>query len=198
MERNREARRTTMAATNGLSRRRQRSSSLRDTPGCDFSQISLLLSLSICSYRFRFALFSHFFCYFHGVFGLEEDGQVDLPEAVRLRERGNKRERDRDFSHRKKRRRGEGFVQSGNEEGEESSEESVEDEEEYEEDDRAAWVIPPLTASSSLTSSHNNRRSFPPAAKVGRQTTAWKVTEEMIGVPVPRKARSGSENFVLD
>lgn len=155
MERNREARRTTMAATNGLSRRRQRSSSLRDTP--------------------------------------EEDGQVDFPEAVRLRERGNKRERDRDFSNRKKRSRGEGFVQSGNEEGEESSEESVEDEEEYEEDDRAAWVIPPLTASSSLTSSHNNRRSFPPAAKVGRQTTAWKVTEEMIGVPVPRKARSASK-----
>ena len=25
-------------------------------------------------------------------------------------------------------------------------------------------------------------------AKVGRQTSAWKVIEEMIGVPVPRKA----------
>ncbi|KAL6339496.1 hypothetical protein AAG906_034581 [Vitis piasezkii] len=132
-----------MAATNGLSRRRQRSSSLRDTP--------------------------------------EEDGQVDLPEAVRLRERGNKRERDRDFSNRKKRRRGEGFVQSGNEEGEESSEES------------RLMMIPPFTASSSLMSSHNNRRSFSPTAKICRQTPSWKVIKEMIGVLVPKKARSASK-----
>lgn len=128
---------------------------------------------------------------------------MELPEAVRLRERGNKRERDRDLSNHKRRRRGEGFVQSGNEEGEESYDESVENEEEYEEDDRAAWAVPPITASPS-TSGHNNRKSFlsvastTMTAKVGRQAPAWKVTEEMIGVPVPRKARTGSGNFVLD
>ncbi|CBI33090.3 unnamed protein product, partial [Vitis vinifera] len=51
-------------------------------------------------------------------------------------------------------------------------------------------VIPPFTASSSLTSSHNNRRSFSPTAKICRQTPSCKVIKEMIGVPVPKKARS--------
>lgn len=36
MERNRETRRVSMVATNGLSRRRQRSTSLRDSPGSPF------------------------------------------------------------------------------------------------------------------------------------------------------------------
>lgn len=161
----------------------------------------------ICSYRFLFVHFLWVFCYFDGVFGSEDEGQVELLEAVRLRERGSKRERerDRDFSNRKKRRGGEGFVQSGNEAGEEISDESLEDDEEYEEDDKAAWVIPSIAASSPSTSSQNNRKVFSPVGvaattteKVGRQNPAWKVTEEMIGVPVPRKARSGSGNFILD
>ena len=37
MDRNREARRVSLAASNGLSRRRHRSSSLRDSPGFNLS-----------------------------------------------------------------------------------------------------------------------------------------------------------------
>ncbi|KAF8394414.1 hypothetical protein HHK36_020622 [Tetracentron sinense] len=149
MERNREARRGSMAATNGLLRRRQRSSSLRDSP--------------------------------------EEDGPTELQETARLRDRGSKKDRQRDRSRRNKRRRGD-----NRDEGEESTEESVDDEEEDEDEDGGAVrMLPPNPVSSSSLSNHNHRRSFPPA-KVVRATPAWKVTDEMIGVSVPRKARSAS------
>lgn len=79
--------------------------------------------------------------------------------------------------------------------GEESSEESVNDEEDDEDDDGAASVRmlppnpPPLLTSAVAMSNH--RKSFPPPAKVFRTAPTWKAADEMIGVSVPRKARSG-------
>ncbi|KAJ4727470.1 Time for coffee, putative isoform 1 [Melia azedarach] len=169
MERSREARRSNMAAANGLSRRRQRNASLRD---------------------------SH----------VEEDGQMELQDTVRLRDRPNKRERDRDrdryrdreFSSHKiqnKRRRGDSLTIGNNkEEGdEESTEESVADEEDYEIDERrGAHTISHNTSSfSSSLSNPNSKKSLPPT-RPARQALALKATDEIIGVLVPRKARSAS------
>ncbi|KAF9673923.1 hypothetical protein SADUNF_Sadunf10G0074300 [Salix dunnii] len=60
----------------------------------------------------------------------------------------------------------------------------------------------PSSLSSSSMSNHHHRKSFPPQAKVFRATqtttnttaavTPWKAPDEMIGVSVPRKARSAS------
>ncbi|KAF8016843.1 hypothetical protein BT93_H2149 [Corymbia citriodora subsp. variegata] len=178
MDRNREARRATMAASNGLSRRRHRPS-LRDSP--------------------------------------EEDGPGDLADTARLRDRGGsgkkdrerdrdrERERDRDrFSRSGKRRRGDRLMLNREDGGEESSEESVNDEDEEDEEDGSGSghhvrLLPPSSQANSLSSSsaavalnnNHSRRSFPPAAKVFR-TAPWKAADEMIGVSVPRKARSAS------
>ncbi|XP_044501070.1 protein TIME FOR COFFEE-like isoform X2 [Mangifera indica] len=166
MDRSREARRSNMTATNGLSRRRQRASSLRD---------------------------SH-----------EEDEEMELQETVRLRDRPNKRdrdkdrdrerERDRDFSNHKsnqKRRRGNSLTQGE----EESTEESVADEEEYEIDERrVAHIISHNTTSysSSSLSNQNSRKSLPLTRHTRPTPPALKAADEMIGVLVPRKARSVS------
>ncbi|WOL04242.1 protein TIME FOR COFFEE-like isoform X1 [Canna indica] len=178
MERNREARRGTMAAANGgggvsgggLSRRRQRnSSSFRDSP--------------------------------------EEDGRMEMPETSRLRDRAAKKDRDRDRSSRSKRRRGERLLHGSNrdrDEADESSEESMDQDEEDEDEDLSVPVrlppsSPPLpnpAAASSPQQNHQHnhhhhhpqqlsRKSFPP------KVVKWKA-DEMIGVPVPRKARSAS------
>ncbi|XP_042385361.1 protein TIME FOR COFFEE-like isoform X1 [Zingiber officinale] len=176
MERNREARRGTMTpatATNGggggLPRRRQRnSSSFRESP--------------------------------------EEDVRLEMPDTSRLRDRGAKKDRDRDRSSRSRRRRGERMLHGGNrdrDEGDESSEESMDQDEEDEDEGMSVPVrLPPsspplpnpVTASSpQQNQQHSNhhhhqqplRKSFPSKA------VKWK-TDEMIGVPVPRKARSAS------
>lgn len=66
MDRSREAKRASMAVTNGLSRRRQRSSSLRHSPGSLFLFSIIRSILNLC-YLFR-VLFSDddfsvlFFC----------------------------------------------------------------------------------------------------------------------------------------
>ncbi|KAF4367863.1 hypothetical protein G4B88_003342 [Cannabis sativa] len=184
MDRNREARRASMAATNGLSRRRHRTGSLRDSP--------------------------------------EEDGPVELQETARLRDRGSgkkdrdrdrdrerERERDRDRDRerdrlsRSKRRRGDRMMHGNREDGvDDSSEESVNDEEEDEDEDGGGVgggsgslrMLPPTNPPASLSTSsmlHHQRKSFPPA-KNFRGAPAWKVADEMIGVSVPRKARSVS------
>ncbi|XP_022930230.1 protein TIME FOR COFFEE-like isoform X2 [Cucurbita moschata] len=164
MDRNREARRTTtnMAASNGLSRRRYRSSSLRDSP--------------------------------------EDDGPLELQDTVRLRDRGSgkkdrDRDRDRDRLSRSKRRRADRLIHGGNNRedgGEDSSEESVNDEEDDEDDDgggaggASVRMLPPNPATNL-----NHRKSYPPA-KSFRAAPPWKPADEMIGVSVPRKARSAS------
>lgn len=81
--------------------------------------------------------------------------------------------------------------------GEESSEESVDDEEEEEDEEAAVMALrlqqinPPasVVSTSSSVPEHHLRKNFP--AKVGRPGGPWKVAEEIIGVSVPRKARSG-------
>lgn len=157
---------------------------------------------------------------------------MELPETVRLRDRGGsgkkerdrdrdrERDRDRDRLSRSKRRRADRLMHGSNREGggDESSEESVNDDEEEDDDvgDGGSTVgsgnlrvLPPLPtgAAPSLSSSlsnHSSRRSFPPAAtataaKVFRPVAPWKPADEMIGVSVPRKARSGiavGERFI--
>ncbi|KAK7391045.1 hypothetical protein VNO78_19351 [Psophocarpus tetragonolobus] len=168
MDRIREARRTTMAA-NGLTRRRHRTNSLRDSP--------------------------------------EEDGAMEMQEPTRLRDRGasgkkdrdrdRERERERDRLGRSKKRRGDRLMHSSREDGgEDTSEESINDEDDDDDEDggagggSASVRMLPLNPSSL---SNHHRKSFPPA-KVFRPTppTTWKAADEMIGVSVPRKARSAS------
>ncbi|OVA05475.1 hypothetical protein BVC80_441g251 [Macleaya cordata] len=154
MDRNREVRR--MAATNGLTRRRQRTSSLRDSP--------------------------------------EEEEAVELQETARLRDRGSKKEKDR--LSRTKRRRGDRLMHGSNREegGEESTEESLEDDDEDDDEDAGAMrMLPPNQASSSstLSNQHHHRKGSIPG-KVIRAAPSFKVADEMIGISVPRKARSAS------
>ncbi|XP_074557217.1 uncharacterized protein LOC141813200 isoform X2 [Curcuma longa] len=172
MERHREARKGTMAApaTNGSgggsSRRRQRSSS------------------SSSSFRVS----------------PEEDGRMEIPEtSTRLRDRGAKKDRDRDRSSRSRGRRGERLFHGSNrDEGDESSEESMEQDDEDEDEEyvsvpaRLPPSSPPMPNPAAASSPQQNlqhqqlpRKSFLPKA------VKWKA-DEMIGVPVPRKARSAS------
>ncbi|CAK9161627.1 unnamed protein product [Ilex paraguariensis] len=173
MDRNREARRVaSMVPSNGLSRRRHRSNSLRDSP--------------------------------------EDDGPMELQEPSRLRDRGLKkdrdrdrdrereRERDRDRSSRSKRRRAERLIHGGNREdgGEDSSEESVNDDEEDDEEDGGNGTGPVrMLPPNPMSTNHHlqPRKSYPPSsAKVFRAAPVWKAGDEMIGVSVPRKARTAS------
>ncbi|GAB2266614.1 hypothetical protein Dimus_001609 [Dionaea muscipula] len=172
MDRNREARRAALVtAPNGLPRRRQHrtSSSLRDSP--------------------------------------EDDAPADLLETGRLRDRPVKKERerdrDRDRSGRCKRRRSDKFIGGGREDGgDDSSEESVNDEDEEDPDDGPVRYVAPnpvpmmsSSATSSLTNHHHHqRKSYPPPSnKVFRPVApTWKAPDEMIGVSIPRKARSAS------
>ncbi|WCJ23728.1 time for coffee [Euphorbia peplus] len=196
MERNREARRVSMAAAaaNGLaSRRRHRSgSSLRDSPEDD-GPMELQETARL---RDRGTV--------------KKDRDRDRERDSRDRERDHReRERDRDrdrMSSRGKRRRGVDRMMNredggGGGGGDDSSEESVNDDEDDEDDDgglgsSSMRMLPP-NPSSSLSNHHNHhhhRKSFPPPPKVMRTSPAaaapWKAPDEMIGVSVPRKARS--------
>ena len=108
--------------------------------------------------------------------------EVQETAAARFRERTGKKERDRESERserererermsRNKRWRGEKFTHD-------SSDGSVNEEEDEEEDTEELPVrVPPPNPA--LTS---QRRSYPPT---------WKASDEMIGVSIPRKARSG-------
>jgi len=86
-------------------------------------------------------------------------------------------------------------MHSSREDGvEDTSEESINDEDDDDDEDgggsgSASVRMLPLNPSSL---SNHHRKSFPPA-KVFRPTppSTWKAADEMIGVSVPRKARSG-------
>ncbi|CAH8380729.1 unnamed protein product [Eruca vesicaria subsp. sativa] len=213
MDRNREARRVPMAAAgNGLSRRRHRAGSFRDSPEED-GPVELPEAARL---RDR-----------GGSTKKERDRERDR-DRERERERDN-RERDRLHS-RSKRRRGERLVMvRGNldDGGDDSSEESVNDDEEYDDGGGGGGGPPsslkmlppssnisPASFSSSLSNHHHNhhhhshshnqqRKNFPlPMSKVFRSppspapvtvtplVSSWKAADEMIGVAVPRKARS--------
>ncbi|XAR61200.1 hypothetical protein NMG60_11034835 [Bertholletia excelsa] len=157
MERSTEARRAGTAVSNGLCRRRNRTTSLRDSP--------------------------------------EEDGQVELQETVRLRDREQKKDRDREFSNRNKRRRGErytaGCSRNEVEESSEESEENYEDDYEQQEEGRITRLIPwNQQSSSSSLSNQSHLRNFAPVS-IMRSPPVWK-PDEIIGVAIPRKARSAS------
>ncbi|XP_047333112.1 protein TIME FOR COFFEE-like isoform X2 [Impatiens glandulifera] len=175
-----------MTAVNGLTRRRQhRSGSLRDSPDED------------------------------GPVELPESNRL------RDRGMKKERDRERDRSSRSsKRRRAERLMQgSTREEGmDDSSEESVNGEDDDDDDDGSAGAgngtgtgsvrmlspNPPTQSISPSISNHNHnstnhRKIFPPSTttttttnKVFRAPPAWKAADEMIGVSVPRKARSAS------
>ncbi|XP_022959880.1 protein TIME FOR COFFEE-like isoform X4 [Cucurbita moschata] len=123
---------------------------------------------------------------------LPEEGQVELQETVRLRDKGGKRDRDREFaSQRKRSRRGENREEEVDEEGGDTSAEDIVadgDSDEVEDGGGVSRILSSTTASSA--SNQNLRRnSLPP--RVAKQQ--WKVADDaMIGVPVPRKARSAS------
>ncbi|OAY27929.1 protein TIME FOR COFFEE isoform X3 [Manihot esculenta] len=197
MERNREARRVSMAAANGLApRRRHRSSSIRDSPEDD-GPVELQETARL---RDRGT----------GKKDRDRDRERERDrdrDRDRDRERDRERDRDRDrdrMSSRGKRRRGDRLMHGSNREdgGDESSEESVNDDEDDEDDDgggvgSSMRMLPPnpSSLSSSSMSNHHHRKSFPPPAKVFRAapaTALWKAPDEMIGVSVPRKARSAS------
>ncbi|KAH0879882.1 hypothetical protein HID58_067276, partial [Brassica napus] len=193
MDRNREARRVPMAAAgNGLSRRRHRAGSFRDSPEEDVP-VELPEAAR-----------------------LRDRGGSTKKERERERDRDRERERERDRLHsRSKRRRGERLVMvHGDDGGDDSSEESVNDDEEYDDGvgpPSSLKMLPPssnISAASFPSSlsnhhhhSHNHqRKNFPPTSKVFRSppspapvtpvVSSWKAADEMIGVAVPRKARS--------
>lgn len=120
---------------------------------------------------------------------------MELPDTVRLRAVASKRDqnqdRDRDSSNKNKRRRG-----FHREEGEQSTEESLGNEQDFElEEAGVSRMLSPNTASS--TSDQNHRRGFLPARPLRPSPPPWKITDEVIGVTVPRKARSGLMLFLL-
>ncbi|XP_061354400.1 protein TIME FOR COFFEE isoform X2 [Gastrolobium bilobum] len=163
MDRNREGRRSTMAA-NGLARRRHRTNNNNN---------------------------SHSHSHSHRD-SPEEDGAVELHETARLRDRGGNGKKDRDRLGRSKRRRGGDRVMHSREEGgEDTSEDSINDEpEDDDDDDRGAASVRMLSLGPNPSL---HRKSFPPPAKVFRPAPpTWKTADEMIGVSVPRKARSAS------
>ncbi|KAL0857071.1 hypothetical protein Bca101_062225 [Brassica carinata] len=127
-------------------------------------------------------------------------------ERDRDRERERERERDR-LNSRSKRRRGERMMVVHDGGGvDESSEESVNDDEEYDDGGASSLkMLPPANNNISAASfspslsnhhHHHQRKNFPPTSKNFRSPpspappVSWKAADEMIGVSVPRKARS--------
>ncbi|KAK1390595.1 Time for coffee [Heracleum sosnowskyi] len=169
MDRISESRRA--GASNGLSRRRHRTSSFRDSPD-------------------------------------------DEAEPGRLRERGVKKERERDRerererSRSSKRRRADKLMNAGDESSEEEEEESVNDEDDDDDEVNFSRMLPPLP--SNYNNNHHinnsvhshvlnlNRKSLLPESGKVFKAAVWKASshavagDEMIGVSVPRKARTAS------
>ncbi|CAA2967309.1 Hypothetical predicted protein [Olea europaea subsp. europaea] len=207
MERNRESRRASIAGSNGFNRRRPRTNSHRDSP--------------------------------------DEDGGVEFPESIRLRDRVKKdqdrdrerereRDKERERSSRSKRRKPDRLMNNREDGGDDTSEESTDDDDVYEDEENITTTstitigggVRPAAASGFISSPHHHghhsnhhhshsqqhnissnnnisnnhhlqhRKSFPPASssasKVFKVTPVWKAGDEMIGVSVPRKARSAS------
>ncbi|XP_010440367.1 PREDICTED: protein TIME FOR COFFEE-like isoform X1 [Camelina sativa] len=167
MERNREARRVPMAAAgNGFStRRRHRAGSFRDSP--------------------------------------EVDIPVEYTETARLRDRGTSSKKDRDRerdkgrdrlnSRSKRRRRERGNIDDGGgEDDDDTSEESVNDDEEYDDGGEAMKMLPPAMTNHQRKSFPQSKgfRSSPSPTPSSPIVSSWKAADEMIGVSIPRKARS--------
>ncbi|XP_020092988.1 protein TIME FOR COFFEE-like isoform X3 [Ananas comosus] len=190
MERSREARRGSMAALNGgLSRRRQRTGGLRDSPEADG--------------------------------GMEMAETTRLRERAARKERDRDRERERSGRSKRRRGERMMLHDSNRDEGDDTSDDSVDEEDDEEDTVSATTAVrllpppplppnnPPSMAPSSAAHYHHHqqqnnnyhhlqqqqqqqqllllqRKSFP-----AKSPAVWK-TDEMIGVQVPRKARSAS------
>ncbi|VFQ64889.1 unnamed protein product [Cuscuta campestris] len=190
MERNREARRASMvAAPNGLSRRRHRPNSLRDSPDED-GQVEFSESAR-----------------------LRERVKKD-----RDRERNRERDREREIerSSRSKRRRGDRLIHGGDSSQESNDDEDYEDEDGNHQHPSnggggAARSVPPNppAAAASFQNHHHqsssgnhhyphhqqnhlhHHKTFQPSStNVLRTSPVWKSGDEVIGISVPRKARS--------
>ena len=164
--------------------------------------------------------------YLFGEFVAEDE--AEMHEPARLRERGVKKDRERDRdrererSRSSKRRRADRLMNAADESSEED--ESVNDEEDEDDDVSANFsrMLPPLPTPilsqpsiSSNYNNHNNSHSYSHShhQNLNRKSLlsdggkmykaavpAWKAAaDEMIGVSVPRKARTGmllnSEGF---
>lgn len=144
-----------------------------------------------------------------------------MHEPARLRERGVKKDRERDRererSRSSKRRRADRLMNAGDESSEED--ESINDEEDDDEDVTGGGggganfsrMLPPLPtpilSQPSISSNYNNSHSYSHSQNLNRKSLlaergggkvfkavvpAWKAAaDEMIGVSVPRKARTG-------
>ncbi|KAI4342754.1 hypothetical protein MLD38_027339 [Melastoma candidum] len=203
----RDARRATTASTtitppssNGLPRRRHRTG-LRDSPEED-GLLELPDTLR------------------NGSRDRHVGGKKDRGERIERLDRPD-RDRDRERMLRNKRRGGDGnnnhrSIHHGRSGGrgdelgmvaDESSEDSINDNEDDAEDEQQQqqqhlMLLQPSSAVMSSASAllNNSKRSYPPLASGMRAAAAapkvarpaWKVADEMIGVPVPRKARSAS------
>ncbi|KAE8726432.1 protein TIME FOR COFFEE-like isoform X3 [Hibiscus syriacus] len=184
------------ATTHGLSRRRHRSNSHRDSPEDD------------------------------GLVELQETTRLRDRKKDRNRERERDRERERErerdrLSRTSKRRRGDRLISDREDGADESSEESVNDDEDDEDGvgttagGGSVRMIPRNNVAGSLSIHHQQhqnqhqhqpRKSFQLPVKVIRTTTqagpamvtttttssTRKAADEMIGMSVPRKARSAS------
>lgn len=193
MERNRDFRRGSVAGVNGLPRRRQRITTLRDSAGEEiFGRISS-----------NWILIFFFFV----IFGLnlllifaDEERQVELKDTVRLRdrERLQKKDRDREFTKRRRLDRAVVHQRSGggggggcggdsyreNESTDSSDEEYFEGEEETKiHHHKGMNQLSPTSSSLS-----NNRRLL----RTHRSAPVFRSpSDEIFGVPVPRRTRSG-------
>ncbi|XP_031112798.1 protein TIME FOR COFFEE isoform X3 [Ipomoea triloba] len=198
MDRNREARRAGMvASSNGISRRRHRTNSLRDSPDED---VAVEFSESV---------------------RLRERVKKDR-DRDRERERDRDRERERERSSRSKRRRGDDSSQESvnDDEDEEDEDTTAHVHHQLHHSSNAGGgggvrLLPPnpsaaaaaAAAATSVTNHHHHssstnshhqhhqqlqhRKTFPPSAgKPFRAAPVWKSGNEMMDVPVPRKARS--------
>ncbi|KAK7345894.1 hypothetical protein VNO77_16509 [Canavalia gladiata] len=177
MDRTRESRRSTMvASSNGFPRRRHRTIALRDSSGINMIPSSYDVSaLRLCVLFPNLVFFHLCDCV------VTEEGAGELRDAAS--KRGRNRDRDRDLASRSKRRRGSNSLRDG---GELSTEESVGNEQDDDVQDVGVSKIR-SSNTTSFASDQNHRRSFTPA-----RPPPFKITEEMIGVTVPRKARSAS------
>lgn len=180
MDRNREARRAA-AMTNGLPRRRHRTTtggSLRESPEDESP-----MELQDTAARLR-------------------DRTVKKERDREIRDRDRDRDRERERLNRSKRRRGDKYMHGSNRDDgggvgvDDSSEDSVNDEDEEEDDGLVRYVPPsnpvPMLSTSAASTLTSHRKSYPPPNKVIRVAPTWKAPDEMIGVSIPRKARSAS------
>jgi len=122
---------------------------------------------------FLLCYFLHYFCF------VTEEGAVELREGVN--KRGRNPDRDRDSVNRSKRRRGSHS---------QSTEESVGNEQDDDVVDVGVSKIRSPNNPTSFSSDQTHRRVFTPS-----KPPPFKITDEMIGVTVPRKARSGCDDI---